>query len=261
MNLLVNAEFDEPTLVEAVVSKDGYSRFHVPRAWQGGALTVPAPFRWINRIPEGGAHTGARKLSGVRSFHVYYDYGTFSAWLYQRVPVMPSTPLSGGAHVYIEGTDGAVARVGIDPLGGQNPFARTVVWSAWATQRDAWTPCAVSVGAESASATLFLYATQTNYVEPNGVYWDAAFVNGTPPESEQESSAQMVTLAYNMRFRAGPGTQYAEIARLERGKTVTLLARSVDGLWLWVEAGGRQGWLATQFISSPDRVMGLPVRG
>ncbi len=259
MNLLTNPEFDDPTTVEAVVGDHGYSRFTVPRAWQGGTLSGSTPQRWVNRIPQGSAHTGARKMSGPRSFHVYYDYGTFTAWVYQRVHVLQGSPLSGGAHVYIEGADGAVARVGIDPLGGENPFASSVVWSPWASKRDAWTACAVTTGAESDHATLFLYATQTHYTDPNGVYWDAAFLNGTPPDNLTDSQPS-VELTYNMRFRAGPGTQHPEIGRLERGTRVSLLGRTPDGLWLWVQAGDQMGWLATQFITTPERIMNLPVK-
>src|SRR5690606_11258171 len=115
MNLLLNPSFEDTLSVTAVVSEDGYSQFRVPREWGGGVLTRPSNQRWINRIPSGAA--GTRKVSGERSYQMFCEDGSFTAWLFQRFSTQPGTPLTAGAQAFVEGAQGSVARVGIDPYG------------------------------------------------------------------------------------------------------------------------------------------------
>lgn len=258
MNLLLNPEFEETILVPAVTSSDGFNTFRVPRDWGGGVLTSLSPQRWVNRVPQGAA--GSRKVNGVRSFQMFCEDGTFTAWLFQRFTVRPKTPLAAGAQAFIEGVDGAVARVGIDPNGGENPFARGVVWSPWATALNQWTPRSVSCTAEGEYATIFLYATQTNQTDPNGVYWDSAYADGTAGKNNIVVTLSGV-LEFNMRFRSGPGTAYTEIARIPRGTKFTATERSADGLWIRTRINGTHGWLAAQYCTLSGDVMRLPTVG
>lgn len=256
MNLLRNPEFEDTLFVPAVTSPDGYSTLRVPREWGGGVLTGLSPLRWINKVPQGAA--GSRRVSGARSYQMYCEDGTFTAWLFQRVAVEAGTPLAAGAQAFIEGLAGACARVGIDPNGGENPYARGVVWSPWATALNKWTPRSVACTAEGEFATIFLYATQTNPTDPNGVYWDSAYVDGTPSYSGLPPVLNF-QLTYNMKFRAGPGTQFDELARVPRGTTIVVTGRTSDGLWVRGEYNGAFGWLAAQYGTLNGDVMRLPV--
>jgi LysM repeat protein len=69
-------------------------------------------------------------------------------------------------------------KVGIDPTGGVNPWAPTVVWSAEYETHDVWTPFWVEATAEAASVTVFLYSradwTNTWPRVNNDVYLDDA---------------------------------------------------------------------------------------
>jgi hypothetical protein len=256
MNLLLNAEFEDTLFVPAVVSDDGFREFRVPRDWSGGVLRRPAPQRWINRIPNGAA--GSRRVSGARSFLMYCEDGTFTAWLFQRFTTSPRTPLTAGAQAFIEGMPGSVARVGIDPNGGENPYARGVIWSPWATVLNRWVPRSVACSAEGEYATIFLYATQSMFTDPNGVYWDSAYADGTAGSGDGVTRLDIV-LDFNIRFRSGPGVEFDELARIPRGTELVAVGRSYDGLWIATDYQGQFGWLTAQYGRLSGDVMRLPV--
>lgn len=256
MNLLLNAEFEDTLFVPAVTSDDGYNEFRVPRDWSGGVLRRPSPQRWINRIPSGAA--GSRKVSGARSFRMYCEDGTFTAWLFQRFSTKRRTPLTAGAQAFVEGMPGSVARVGIDPNGGENPYARGVIWSPWATVLNKWVPRSVTCRAEGEFATIFLYATQTVFTDPNGVYWDSAYADGTPGDTDGVAMLDFM-LNFNIRFRSGPGIEFEEVGRIPRGTGLLAVGRSQDGVWIAVDYDGQFGWLAAQYGRLNGDVMRLPV--
>jgi LysM repeat protein len=69
-------------------------------------------------------------------------------------------------------------KVGIDPTGGTNPWAPTVVWSGEYETHDTWTPFWVEATAEAASVTVFFYS-RVEWAETwprvnNDVYLDDA---------------------------------------------------------------------------------------
>lgn len=256
MNLLLNASFEETLSVVAVVSPDGYSQFRVPREWNGGVLTRPANLRGINHVPSGAV--GTRKVSGEYSYQMYCEDGTFTAWLYQRVSTLSGTPLTAGAQAYVEGSPGSVARVGIDPYGGDNPFLRSVIWSPWTNDLDCWQPRSVACAAAGEFATVFLYATQPYFSDPNGVYWDSAYADGTLGGGSGDVTLTFL-LDFNMRFRAGPGANFEELARIPRGTRLVAVGRTADGLWIAVDYAGQYGWLAAQYGRLEDDVIRLPI--
>ena len=78
---------------------------------------------------------------------MYCEDGTFTAWLFQRFSTEPGTPLTAGAQAFVEGASGSVARVGLDPHGGENPYARSVIWSPWTNELNRWQPRSVACAA------------------------------------------------------------------------------------------------------------------
>jgi hypothetical protein len=105
---------------------------------------------------------------------------------------------------------------------------------------------------------VFLYATQTVFADPNGVYWDSAYADGTPGDADGTVMLDFV-LDFNMRFREGPGPDFPEVARIPRGTPLVAVGRTSDGLWIAADYDGQYGWLATQFGRLSGDVMRLPV--
>jgi len=196
-NLLVNSSFDSE--VYTPVSFDPLDTsvyMAVPEGWNGAVIQSPRSQPWENIHPTGLPHIGGIKVDGYRSYHVARGGATFTAYIFQQVNVQPGTPVEGGAWVFIEGGTGT-ARVGIDPNGGTNPFAPGIIWSG-TEARGTWSTPRVNATANNGTVTIFLFASQSLPSNPNGVYWDAAFVRGTagtpPPSVEQPGSPAQATL-------------------------------------------------------------------
>ncbi len=85
-------------------------------------------------------------------------------------------------------------RVGIDPTGGTNAFAPTVVWSAYANPLDAFVKQSVEVVAQSDKVTVFVWASPTFPEKHTEVYVDDASLvavgQGPAPTSSATEAAQ-----------------------------------------------------------------------
>lgn len=88
-------------------------------------------------------------------------------------------------------------RIGIDPRGGSDPLAASVVWSEWDAQDDAWRDLALAVTALSPRATLFIQ------VENRGGNVGAQNLNSGYLDSFRFERAPVVTL--DMPSAASPG--------------------------------------------------------
>ena len=63
-----------------------------------------------------------------------------------------------------------------------------------------------------------------------------------------------------LRVRAGPGTDFAILARIDKGASITLLARSLDSKWLLVDSTSNpRGWVSVDFVDAPIPVATLPI--
>src|SRR5690606_23105898 len=107
-------------------------------------------------------------------------------------------------------------------------------------------------------ATVFLYATQANFSDPNSVYWDSTYADGTAGQGGQSVTLEFI-LDFNMRFRSGPGPDFEELARIPRGTPLVAVGRTADGLVIAVDYAGQYGWLAAQYGRLAGDVMRLPV--
>lgn len=250
----------DPSLEGEVYSRvsadpnDPATTFNAPTYWWGGfILGGDAP--WKNVHPNGFPHTGGIKRSGGRSYHMSRGGGTFTAWLLQQVSVAPNTDVQGGAWALIEhNSGGSVVRAGIDPNGGTDPNSPGVVWSEWAGALYQWNLVQVTTRAGTTGVvTLFLYATQSQPSNPNGVYWDDAFLNGTPgaglPTGGQpdQPSTRIVTTTERVNVRNGPGLSAARIGTLRPGDAYTLTGEA-DG-WYSIDFNGQVGWVSAIFVT------------
>ncbi len=168
------------------------------RNWQGiRELTVPEGWTpwWAQGTPEQTAEgyllrpeykpETRRVCDGKRGCKWFTTFGTHDAGLLQRVRVPRGVALWLSAQVqyWSEHTDGSggglACRVGIDPGGGDDPFAEGVVWGAWLGQDSrpawdgrTWREVSVEVQATGEWVTLFLRSACRYRARHNGSYWD-----------------------------------------------------------------------------------------
>jgi uncharacterized protein YraI len=251
-NLLIDPGFEGEQYVLVSIDLVDSTTFSVPQGWWGGVAREPHTESWMNVQPTGFPHTGPYKLSGGRSLHVARGFASFTAWVYQQVSVQPNTDVQGGASAFIESGATAVIRVGIDPNGGTNPFEPSVIWSDWQGGLYQWNAATVNARAGSSGVvTLFLYASQGAPNNPNGVYWDNAFLNGIAGTglnsggATQQTSAQFVIPTVNVNVRAGAGTSFRRIGAASPADSFAL--RGEIGDWYEIDFNGQTGYISKQF--------------
>lgn len=238
---------------------DPFTTYNAPWFWWGGfAIGGDAP--WKNVYPSGFPHTGPVKRSGNRSYNMARGGGTFTAWLLQQVSVQPNSEVQGGAWAYIQNNiGGAAARVGIDPTGGTDPNSPAIIWSPFAGGLYQWNLMQVTAQAgTSGVVTLFLYATQSQPSDPNGVFWDDAYLvgvagaglpsaqPGTAPAAAP-ASTRVATSAVRVNVRAGAGTSFSRIGTLSPGDAYAVTGDS--GGWYSLDFNGQTGWVSSAFVS------------
>lgn len=167
-NLLANPGFEAGTL-------SGWQGWWTTTASDsGGAVCddLGAPGYGVTTVPVN---------SGSYAAHYFTRSISHHGGVYQ--PVANVTP---GAAYRLTAAGQAVSRgegeaqssantrlwVGIDPLGGTNAFAGSVVWSAETTSMDSYTTLNVEVTAQAEQITVFLRSRPDWCVVYNDVYWD-----------------------------------------------------------------------------------------
>jgi LysM repeat protein len=179
-NLLTNGGFEEPfsqfANYQTAVVANGWTPWWV---WGGGT---------VNRQPEyqPAAPYSNRVRSGGNAQKYFSFYGTHTAGVYQQVSgITPGNQLEFTiwAQAWSSNKDDACCsaesgslqmKVGIDPTGGTDPFASTVVWSGFKEYYDAWGQLSVRARAQSSTVTVFFYSAPQHPVKHNDVYLDDA---------------------------------------------------------------------------------------
>lgn len=192
-NLLQDPGFEGP-----YVSR-GRPDLNTPGAWNLWTVDSPRNYEWQNRSDRLYAfpHPAApEKRNGASSFNLSGGYVTFTAALFQTVTVPNNANVTGSAWAWLHTCNiakdangnliadncasavesGAYARVGIDPTGGQNPYAASVIWSANITPHQRWEQATVSATAVGTSVTMFIFVTQAWPADINRAYFDDAFL-------------------------------------------------------------------------------------
>ncbi len=192
-NLLRNGDFEEGGIGQAWPFQDGIPEVQVAPGWRAFWLDNPPPYAVIpsNCV---GKDTGcywarpefrglmaadfAYRVHGGQLSQKYFTFGRqHEAGLYQQVSgITPGVRLR--FSVYLETwsclAEGAWnncptapnsnkpapmhTKVGIDPTGGTNPWASTVVWSQEVETYDHWTNFWVEATAEADTVTVFIYS-------------------------------------------------------------------------------------------------------
>ncbi len=147
---------------------------------------------WANHRPEWKPAEGQfypnRVHSGARALQWFKSYATFWAGAYQQVSVPESAQLRFSAYGQAWSCDDWAhcqdasshnpanmrMRIGIDPTGGTNPWASTVVWSAFGNPVDGWGYFEVVANAQGSTITAFLYANPDWPKQNQDAYFDDA---------------------------------------------------------------------------------------
>jgi len=119
-------------------------------------------------------------------------YATHNAGIYQRLSVPRGSKLTLTARVYVWSSDkdeynqskkpgNYAVMVGIDPTGGTNALAGTVVWSPARMEYDHWIDLRVDATAQADAVTVFLRGTAEYRVKNNNSYWDDAVLTAVEP--------------------------------------------------------------------------------
>jgi LysM repeat protein len=192
-NLLTNGDFEQGA-GEAWPFQDGIVEVQVAPGWRAFWTDEPPPGTAIPSYCEAddyGCYWGRPEFRGVdkaefayrvhggRLSQKYFSWNRqHEAGLYQKVDgIEPGSRLRFQIHMQTWSCLGASdnplncptapnsnnpapmhTKVGIDPTGGVNPWAPTVVWSGEFETYDTWTPFWVEATAEATSVTVFTYS-------------------------------------------------------------------------------------------------------
>lgn len=185
-NLLFNGgfenEFHKYQNKSALIVADGWTPWFVPQQ------RPPDP-AWKNRRPEWKRATpnvdAARIRSGGSSQQYFSFWGTHIGGIYQRVMVPRNARLSFSTWGHSWSSEenwprpsvnptNMRMRIGIDPLGGMDPFASSIVWSAEQNAIDEFQQFSVEANAQGGRVTAFIYSAPIEPRKHNDVYWDGA---------------------------------------------------------------------------------------
>jgi LysM repeat protein len=247
-NLLQNPSFEG-----TYTPWNAVAQIQVPTGWTPwwGEAAEGDP-DWKNQRPEWkpaeGVYYPTRVHSGERAIQWHKSYATFLAGAYQQVNVPENAPLRFSAYgqawscsdwnqcqdstSYDPANVGM--RIGIDPTGGTNPWAASVVWSAWGNPLDTWAPFSVEATAQGSVVTVFLYSNPDWPKQNQDVYYDDASLvvigaapppapETTAPSTEPSSSEPVTTSAPSIEL-AAPREDGSIVHVVQAGETAWSIA-------------------------------------
>lgn len=212
-NLLQNPSFEGP-----YSPWNGVSQIQMPGGWiPWWAEAAEGDPDWKNHRPEWkpaeGQYYPNRVHSGERALQWHKSYATFQSGAYQQVSVPENAPLRFSAYGQAWSCDdwnhcpdatshdpaNMAMRIGIDPTGGTNPWAGSVVWSGWGNPLDAWAYFAVETTAQGGVVTVFLYSNPDWPKQNQDVYYDDASLvvigEAPPPPAAPDESQPAAPVA------------------------------------------------------------------
>lgn len=186
----------------------GWTSFHMPRT-SGMPSFQNAQPKYIAASAASGQGIQPRIRSGSDAQIYYSFFETHDGGIYQQVSVPNGAELrfSIYAHVWSSTFDdvnvsedpgGVVFRVGIDPLGGTDPNASSVVYSAPAVFYDTFRQYSVIATAQRSTVTVFVRSSFGDPVQNTYIYLDDAVLELTeapasPPTSPPQPTSTPVT--------------------------------------------------------------------
>jgi uncharacterized protein YgiM (DUF1202 family) len=254
-NLLFNGGFET-----GEVFQSGTSTFKLPSGWSGG-FTSGGAESWSNLEPTGGLFQGQYRTSGRFSYGLQRNDGSFTAWIYQRVPASSGALLDGRAFAYVVGGATSYVALGIDPTGGTNIASRSIIWQGVSGITNQWIRLRLSVLGQNSTATIFLYAKQDLPYNPNAVYWDevtlTSFLNPTPAPTRQNITGSMFMNANAvLNVRSGPSEAYPIIGSAIPGDIYTVIGQERG--WFRIDYLGKVGYVAAHLVTTTGAIASEP---
>jgi hypothetical protein len=182
-NLLVNGGF------ESGFSARGRPAEVVANGWTAWYATLPG-VGGLNYAPD---YTPARRddpppapvAAGLWSQRQSTQAATHTGGLWQRLALEPGSEVVASVLANAWATDAQDPgrsrpygtyrlQLGIDPLGGTDAGAASVVWTEPITLTDTWVPLALRVGVDGPAATFFTRGAASRPLVRNVVRWDEA---------------------------------------------------------------------------------------
>jgi hypothetical protein len=193
-NLTQNCGFD--TFVDNWV---GQKRYQIPTGWWYFVLAGDLEFR-----PADDTYWGAPSL------WLLSDGVPFTAGIYQEVQVTPGV-------VYMTDIGWAAVtqsdferKLGLDPTGGTNPLASTVIWSRSEWGMDKWPDLTVSARATGPKMTIFVWVHHPTAHGNDWIFLDAV---GLWPDPSQPAAT--VTPVASATPTRKPPTQTPKVGRAQ----------------------------------------------
>ena len=191
-NLLANGSFEDG------FSARGEGEVEVANGWHPWYQDGPDQEKGLNHRPEYDPEIG--HIHGTRRIHDGNHaqkwgkvYASHNAGVYQQVNVAAGSGLrlTAWAQSWSSANDdpnvseGGVYTlyVGIDPTGGTNWAAPSVVWSAGNGTMDQWVHLAVEATAQAGTVTVFLRGHAQYALKHNDAYFDEACLTTTTPQA------------------------------------------------------------------------------
>ncbi len=275
-NLLANANFEEGSYV---YNNDGDQR--VPNGWLPW-WTSPVTNGCYNSKPHYEIETHPPHVKeGSAAARYYTSYSSHKGGLMQQVSATPGVTYQFSIYGFAWSTNTPIVDtpstaytklwVGIDPTGGTDGNAASVVWSPENAQMDTYGLFTVQAKATSSKITVFTRSRPDWCMARNDSFWDAASLVATsgttapptqpPAPAPSPSGGVTATASMTLNIRSGPGISNSIISYLPSGATATVTGRAPDSQWIYITYNGVQGWVAGWLCSISGDLNSVPIVG
>lgn len=155
---------------------------------------------------------------------MYLSYAVNQAGVYQHVNVTPGQRLVFSAYIYGKTVkdNNIEMKVGIDPNGGTNPYASSVIWSVSQSGLNAWLLYSIEATAQSSAVTVFIYGRPHWALEYTAVYFDDASLTVAGAGGNSPSASPTLTSYSGATYTVLPGDSLARVARKTRSTIAAL---------------------------------------
>ena len=168
-NLTQNCGFD--TFVDDWV---GEKRYQIPAAWWYYVLSGDPDYRQSDDT-----------YWGAPSLWMLTDGAPFTAGIYQQVAVTPGVVYMTNIGWAAVSQDDFERKLGLDPTGGTDPLAPTVIWSRSEWTKTRWPDLIVSARATGPTMTVFVWVHHPRAYGQDWVFLDAV---GLWPDPSQPAA-------------------------------------------------------------------------
>ena len=168
-NLTHNCGFD--TFVDDWA---GGKRYLIPEAWWYFILAGDPDYRQSNDT-----------YWGAPSLWMLTDGAPFTAGIYQQVPVTPGVVYMTDIGWAAPSQEDFERKLGLDPTGGTDPLASTVIWSRSEWTKTRWPDLTVSARATGPTMTVFVWVHHPRAYGQDWIFLDAV---GLWPDPSQPAA-------------------------------------------------------------------------